>query len=110
MNFRGQGLRARLFNWAKNKMTGDEAFAIFYGEKGEDYPREMKDEFAQLFEEMKQAHEKLNNDRKTFMDKWKEYAPEQCGNPQGDRFSHGGPCGEAEHFRGHGRGFHGWGW
>lgn len=106
-NFRGHACHGRFFEWAKEKMTGDDAFVIMYGEKGKEYPEEMKKEFTSLFDEMKAAHTKLYGDRKAFMEKWKEYAPEESGFPGGGRLG-------GEDFRGMGEGprgpygRHGW--
>ena len=114
-NFKGHGAHGRFFRWAKEKMTGNDAFDIFYGEKGKEYPKEMRDEFAGLFNRMREIHDILHNDRKAFMDRWKEYMPEGHDCPEGGHFE--GPpfgpgmdrCGggHGEGFPGHGHGFFG---
>ena len=114
-NFKGHGPRHRFFHWAKAKMTGSDAFDIFYGEKGQEYPKEMKEEFVELFDRMKAMHEKLHGDRKAFMDKWKEYVSQDGDCREGGRFGEGHPFGagmegcrgEGFHGHGHGHGFFG---
>lgn len=106
-NFRGHAAHGRFFEWMKNKMTGEDAFGIMYGEKGKDYPEEMKAEFAAIFEETKRTHAKLHEDRKAFMEKWKEYAPADSDFPGAGNI-------DGEGFRGMGNGprgpygRHGW--
>ncbi|WP_295940370.1 hypothetical protein [uncultured Alistipes sp.] len=88
-DFRGAGLRGRFMHWAKEKMTGEDAFGILFGEKAKELPEEMKKEFVELFDECMQVHRKLHDDRKAFMGKWKEYMPEMGGCPDGARFGGG---------------------
>lgn len=98
-NFRGHGLRGRFFGWVKSKMTGEDAFGIMYGERGGECPKEMKEEFVVLFDQMKEAHTKLHEGRKAFMDKWNEYIPEDC--KHGHDHCHGGDGHFGEHFGAH---------
>lgn len=89
----GNGIHGRFFNWAKDKMTGEDAFGIVYGEKGKAYPEEMKKEFGALFDQAKEALCGLHDNRKAFMEKWKEYAPEEPGFPGHAHFGGGHPGG-----------------
>ena len=75
-DFREHGPHGRFFRWAKEKMTGKDAFGIFYGEKGEDYPAEMREDFISLFDESKEAMNRIHCDREAYMEKWKEYTPD----------------------------------
>lgn len=100
MNFKGHDSHKRFFDWLKEKMTGEDAFDIMYGEKGKDYPAEMKKEFTELFNRKKEFHEKLHKEKKAFMNKWKEYAPE--GHDWSDEDHYGGCCHGGSHGMGHG--------
>lgn len=112
-DFRGHGAHRRFFGWAKDKMTGEEAFDILYGEKdaqGREYPEGMKKEFTELFAQMKEMHEKIHGDRKAFKEKWGEYMPEEREFPKEGGFGEQGPNGRhGEGFPGHRSGFPGGG-
>lgn len=110
---RGRGMKQRFFHWAAGKMTGEEAFGIFFGEKDKTYPEAMKKEFAELFDQSRETMKKVHEERKAFMEKWSEYTGKESfgGDP---RFEGRGPGSGEEDFRDRGDGFpgrgHGFGW
>ena len=109
------GMKGRLMHWAAGKMTGEDAFGIMFGEKGAEFPAEMKREFTEIFDRTKESMKRICDDRKSFMEKWEGTIGEECF-PSGDEgchhghpFGHGeaGHGGRGEGFPGGGRGFFG---
>ena len=80
----------RFGEWKNHhKMTGEEAFHAMFGEKGKEYPEEMKEEFIQLYDGMREAFKNVHDNRKVFIGKWKDVIGEENGPFAAERKYHG---------------------